>query len=188
MQELSLNILDIAQNSVRAGASLIEISVIKQTEDKRLIIVIEDNGCGMNEEQVKRVIDPFFTTRTTRKIGLGIPFFKMTAEMTGGSFQIQSTPNVGTRVEAEYCYTHLDMLPLGDVPATVVTLISGSPEIDFVFRYAVNEETFTLDTREVRQMLEDVQINSNEILAFLKQMLEENIEEIDRTAEENHLN
>ncbi len=179
MQELSLNILDIAQNSVRAGASLVEISVVKNTAEKWLVITLEDNGCGMSEEQVKQVVDPFFTTRTTRKIGLGIPFFKMTAEMTGGSFYIQSTPGVGTKVAAEYCYEHLDMLPLGDVPSTIITLISGSPEIDFVYRYEVDGRSFILDTREVRQMLEGVDIASNEILTFLRQMMEENIGEID---------
>ncbi len=181
MQELSLNILDIAQNSVRAGASLVQISVVKRTAEGRLVITLEDDGCGMSKEQVERVVDPFFTTRTTRKIGLGIPFFKMTAEMTGGSFQIQSTPGKGTKVAAEYCYEHIDMLPLGDVPSTVITLISGSPEIDFIYRYEVDGHSFELDTREVRRMLEGVDIASNEILTFLRQMLKENIGEIDQS-------
>ena len=179
MQELSLNILDIAQNSIRAGASLVQISVVRKTAGERLFITIEDDGCGMSEQQVNRVVDPFFTTRTTRKIGLGIPFFKMTAEMTGGSFHIQSSPGVGTRVTAEYCSNHLDMLPLGDVPSTMITLISGSPEIDFVYRHEVDGRLFVLDTREVKQMLAGVSIASNEVLTFLRQMMEENIREID---------
>lgn len=180
MQELSLNILDIAQNSVRAGASLVEITVNKDTAGQLLTISLEDDGCGMEEEQVKRVVDPFYTTRTTRKIGLGIPFFKMTAEMTGGTFDIKSAPGAGTKVTAVYHYGHIDMLPLGDIPATVITLISGSPEIEFVYRYAVDGKEFVLDTREVKQMLEGVDIASQEILSFLRQMMEENIEEIDR--------
>ena len=180
MQELSLNILDIAENSTRAGASLVEISVVRSTPTQMLSIILEDDGCGMDEEQVKHVVDPFFTTRTTRKIGLGVPFFKMTAEMTGGSFQIRSTPGVGTRVEASYCYGHIDMLPLGDVPSTMVTLISGHPEVDFVYRHEKDGNAFVLDTREIKQMLEGVDITSNEILSFLRQMMEENIAEIDR--------
>lgn len=179
MQELSLNILDIAQNSVRAEASLIEITVAKQTAEKRLRIVIRDDGCGMTAEQVKRVTDPFFTTRTTRSIGLGIPFFKMTAEMTGGSFAIRSEPGVGTETTAEYCYGHIDMLPLGDIPATIVTLISGSPDITLVYRYEVDGRSFVLDTREVKEMLGGVDICSNEILNFLRDMILENMTETD---------
>ncbi|PWL73287.1 MAG: ATP-binding protein [Clostridiales bacterium] len=179
MQELSLNILDIAQNSVRAEASLVEITVARNTADKRLRITIRDDGCGMTEEQVKQVTDPFFTTRTTRSIGLGIPFFKMTAEMTGGSFAIHSTLGKGTETMAEYCYDHIDMLPLGDIPSTITTLISGSPQIAFVYRYEADGRTFTLDTREVKEMLGDVDICSNEILTFLRDMIAENTREID---------
>ena len=179
MQELSLNILDIAQNSVRAGAGLIRLTVSKQTKTARLSITIEDNGCGMDESQLKQVTDPFYTTRTTRKIGLGIPFFKMTAEMTGGTFEIRSKPNEGTIVTAEYHYEHLDMLPLGDIPSTIVTLIQGSPQIDFVYTYEVDDKTFTLDTREIKQVLEGADIASNEVLTFLKDMIRENCGEID---------
>ena len=102
MQELSLNILDVAQNSIKAKATLITIRLHKNTKDKTLTISIEDNGCGMSKQQVEQVIDPFYTTRTTRKVGLGVPFFKMSAELTGGSFTIDSEPNVGTKVKALY--------------------------------------------------------------------------------------
>ena len=180
MQELSLNILDIATNSVRAGASKIEITVEKCTADKRLDITIEDDGCGMTPEQVEHVTDPFFTTRTTRSIGLGVPLFKMTAEMTGGSFEIRSQPGKGTVVTAHYHYGHIDMRPLGDLPATVTALIAGSPKIRFVYRYKVDGQEFVLDTDEIKAVLEGVDITSSEILTFLGQMVAENSEEIDR--------
>ena len=123
MTELSLNVLDIAQNSIKARASLVRISVSRDTAARRLSISVEDNGCGMTPEQVEHVIDPFFTTRTTRKVGLGVPFFKLSAELTGGSFRIQSREGEGTSLRAEYCYDHIDMLPLGDMASTMTTLI-----------------------------------------------------------------
>ena len=180
MQELSLNILDIAENSIRAGASLVEISVVRSTPSQTLSVTVEDNGCGMNEEQVKRAADPFFTTRSTRPVGLGLPFFKMTAEMTGGRFSLCSTPGVGTRVEADYCYGHIDMFPLGDIPSTMIALILGHPGTNFLYRHEKDGNMFVFDTREVKQLLEGVEITSNEVLSFLRRMLEENIAEIDR--------
>lgn len=179
MQELSLNVLDIVQNSVKAKASLIEITICKSTSDASLSIVINDNGCGMTEEQVKRVIDPFYTTRTTRKVGLGVPFFKMSAEMTGGSFEIQSTVGKGTRLCAVYRYEHIDMMPIGDMAATMLSLVSVNPDIDFVYSYQKDEKSFTMDTREVKEVLEGVPINSAEVLSFIKGFIEENKAEVD---------
>ena len=184
MQELSLNVLDIAQNSIRAGADLIEIEISKHTASGILEIRIKDNGCGMTEEQIAKVIDPFFTTRTTRKIGLGVPFFKMTAEMTGGDFSIQSKVGEGTEVCATYHYRHIDMLPLGDMASTVVTLVSVNPQLDFIYRYRVDTEEFVFDTREIKQTLDGVAINENEILAFLKEMLEANMNEANAGTDE----
>ena len=123
MRELSLNVLDIAQNSIKANASLIEIELSESTEKKELLIGIYDNGKGMTPEQVQSVTDPFFTTRTTRKVGLGIPFFKMAAEMTEGSFEIESEVGVGTRVSAVFRTDHLDFTPVGDMCSTIVILI-----------------------------------------------------------------
>lgn len=174
MQELSLNILDIVQNSVKAGATLIEIAIEKDTLQKSFVIHINDNGCGMSEETVKRVIDPFYTTRTTRKVGLGVPFFKMSAEMTGGSFIIDSTVSVGTKVTATYCYEHIDMMPLGDIASTVLSLVSVNPDIDFIYRYQQDDESFTMDTREIKVILEGLPINSNEVLIFIKDFINEN--------------
>ncbi|MEG0571250.1 MAG: sensor histidine kinase [Oscillospiraceae bacterium] len=174
MQELSLNILDIAQNSIKANASLIEIIVEKNTTDKTLKITINDNGCGMSKLQVEHVVDPFYTTRTTRKVGLGVPFFKMTAQMTGGTFLINSTPNIGTNVVATYNYEHLDMLPLGDMPSTMMSLVCVNPNINFIYKYIVDNNEFCFDTFEIKKILDGVLINSPEILTFIKDFIAEN--------------
>ena len=121
MTEISLNILDVAQNSISAGAKLIEISVVADIKSDTLTVVIKDNGCGMDEEKLKKVIDPFFTTRTTRKVGLGIPFYKLAAENTGGTFNITSQLGLGTTVTAVFGLSHIDRMPLGDINFTIHT-------------------------------------------------------------------
>ncbi len=173
MQELSLNVLDIAQNSVRAKASLVRITLEEDREAETLLISISDDGCGMSETQVRNVTDPFFTTRTTRKVGLGIPFFKMAAEATGGSFSIRSVPGSGTTTEAFFHTGHIDMLPIGDMTETMVTLITMNPEMDFLYTHKNGQKTFTLDTRELKAVLEDVPISSPEVAAFIKEALNE---------------
>ncbi len=178
MQELSLNVLDIAQNSIRANASLVTIEVSEDTKAHRLLIVVEDDGCGMTKEQVTNVMDPFFTTRTTRKVGLGVPFFKMSAESTGGSFSIESEVGKGTKTSATYCTDHIDMLPLGDINATIVSLISVNPHMEFLYKRTRDGKSFVLDTREIREVLEGVPINSPDVLVFLKEYLNENDSEI----------
>lgn len=173
MRELSLNVMDVAQNSVRAQASLVRITVSESDKDDRLMISIEDNGCGMTEEQVSQVIDPFFTTRTTRKVGLGVPLFKLSAEQTGGSFDIKSKPGEGTLTEASYIKSHVDMTPLGDINSTVEILIRCNPDIDFVFTRSTDSGSFTLDTRELREVLGDVSLDTPDVLEWIKQYLEE---------------
>lgn len=179
MQELSLNILDIAQNSIKAKASLVTISIIKTTKDKNMEISITDNGCGMTEEQVKSVVDPFYTTRTTRKVGLGVPFFKMSAEMTGGSFKIESKVDFGTKILATYNYDNIDMMPVGDMASTMVSLVSVNSDVDFVYIHKVDDSEFCMDTREIKVILEGLPVNSNEVLTFIKDFINENLSEID---------
>ena len=133
MRELSLNVMDIAQNSISAGASLITITVVEDQPGDTLSISVEDNGKGMSPETVQKVIDPFYTTRTTRSVGLGVPLFKMEAEMTGGSFTIQSQLGVGTNLTAVFKPSSVDMIPLGDINGTVQLLISCNPTLDFIF-------------------------------------------------------
>ncbi len=175
MRELSLNVMDIVQNSLSAGAGLVEISVLEDQKADRLAIVVTDDGKGMTAEQVSHVIDPFYTTRTTRKVGLGVPLFKMEAEMTGGEFSIQSSPGVGTTVKAQFVPSSVDMIPLGDINATVGLLIKCNPDRDFIFRREKDGQSFTLDTRELRAVLgEDVPLDTNEVTQWIEEYLKEN--------------
>ena len=174
MRELSLNVLDIAQNSVSAAASLIEIAVCENRRTHELLLGIYDNGKGMTAEQLAAVRDPFFTTRTTRKVGMGVPLFKMAAEMTGGSLSIESEVGVGTRVEALFHTDHVDFTPLGDMADTVVMLITMNLHIDFVYRVTVDDEMFKLDTRELKGILGDVPLNDPGIARWIKDYINEN--------------
>ena len=182
MKELSLNILDITENSVKAGATLTEIYI--EEDDRSLSITIKDDGCGMSEETLRSVIDPFYTTRTTRKVGMGIPLFKMAAELTGGDFSIVSEDrdkhpdSHGTQVRATFIKDHLDFTPLGDTVSTVVTLIQGHPDTDFLFLHKLGCSEVSLDTRELRAVLEDIPLNSYEILRFIEDNLREQYSQI----------
>ena len=171
MKEISLNILDIAENSVKAGATLTEITV-NETDDT-LTLKISDNGCGMTAETLKSVTDPFYTTRTTRKVGMGLPLLKMEAEQTGGTFGISSR----AEVTSVFNKKHIDYTPLGDVVSSIVTLIQGHPDTDFLFMHTYGNKSVTLDTRDLRAVLEEVPLNSYEVLKFIEETLrkEENI-------------
>lgn len=174
MPEISLNILDIAENSTRAGASLVTIEVAVDTAADTMTVVIADDGCGMTKEQVASVTDPFFTTRTTRKVGLGVPFLKQAAELTGGSFRIESEPGLGTTVTAVFGYSSIDRQPLGDMDGTILTLIDCHPDVDFLYIYRYNEKSFELDTRQMREILGGVPLNSQDVTEFIRQYLKEN--------------
>lgn len=183
MKELSLNVLDIAMNSVKAKATLINIHI---TEDDELLkMEIIDNGCGMTDEFLRGVIDPFCTTRTTRKVGLGIPLLKLAAEQTGGEVVITSKheseyPNEhGTRVTATFYKQHIDFTPMGDIVSTVTTLIQGSPDIDFEFLHKTNTFEVSLDTREVREVLgPDIPLSEPEILSWIADNLNDQYKNI----------
>lgn len=179
MPEISLNVLDVAENSTSAGASLVTIEVTADTDADRLTVMIRDNGCGMTKEQVEHVTDPFYTTRTTRKVGLGVPFFKYAAESTGGSFTIESEPGVGTVVTAIFGLSHIDRMPLGDINTTIHTLIIYHPGVDFLYTYRYNNESFTLDTRQFRQILGDIPFDTPEISEYIMEYLTENKLETD---------
>ncbi|MBO5321140.1 MAG: sensor histidine kinase [Clostridia bacterium] len=177
MKELSLNILDIAENSVKAKASLTEISI--EETDEKLTLTFTDNGTGMTEETLKTVTDPFYTTRTTRKVGMGLPLLKLEAEMTGGGVNVTSTHisedsiNHGTVVSAVFYKNHIDFTPLGDVIETVATLIQGHPDTDFLFVHKINEKEIRLDTRELREVLEGIPLNTYEVIKWIKEFLKE---------------
>lgn len=177
MDELSLYVLDITMNSVRAGATNISVELIEQGE--WLDFTVRDNGCGMTEEQVSKLANPFFTTRTTRKVGLGIPFLKMLAEMTGGGVDITSVhesagENHGTVTQARFGKNHIDFIPLGNMVDTLKTLIQGSPDIDFEYLHRTERGEVTLATRELREVLgEDISLGEPEILEWIGSYLSE---------------
>lgn len=179
MKELSLNILDIAKNSVKAGASLIEIIVDEERDGNLLKIVIADDGCGMSKEMLARVRDPFTTTRTTRKVGMGIPLFELAAEQAGGGLDITSEEGRGTCVTATFLYDSIDRAPLGDIAGTMVTLISGSPEINFRYTHRIDGREFELDTEKIKDIMGDVPIESTEVLSWIMDYISEGITELE---------
>ena len=174
MKEISLNVLDIAENSVKANATLTEIFIYEVGDT--LTLTIKDDGCGMNEETVKSVTDPFYTTRTTRKVGLGIPLLKLACEQTGGTLSITSSVSEtdhGTTVTAVFYKNHIDFTPLGDIISSIVTLIQGHPDTDFLFRHVTDKGTAELDTREIRAVLEDVPLDTYEVIIWIGDNLRE---------------
>jgi len=162
MQELSMNVLDVAENSVAAGATLVAITLSIDTAAKRMTLTITDNGKGMPPEMAARVTDPFCTTRKTRKVGLGLPFLKMAAEMTGGALSIESTVGKGTCVTAWFTLGHIDLAPLGDMSATV----------------QADGEQFAADTRELRAVLDGVPLSEPSVALWLREYLAENTEQL----------
>lgn len=179
MTEISLNVLDVVQNSIRANSNFIQISVSVNSISDNLIITITDNGCGMESKQIAQMEDPFFTTRTTRKVGLGIPFFKYAAKITGGDFSIISELGKGTVVTARFVLSHIDRMPLGDMTSTMHTLITLNSHIDFLYTYIVDNKSFSLDTRDFRKILGTISFNEPEISTYIKEYLQENKEEVD---------
>jgi len=179
MKELSLHILDIGQNSVSAGAALIEIEIIEDHTQDILSIKIIDNGCGMDEETVRKVIDPFYTSRTTRKVGLGVPMFKANAEQCSGTFKIESQLGVGTVVEATFQHSHIDRVPLGDMPETIMAMVMANASGELVYRHTLDSRNFTFDTREIREVLgDDVPLDSLDVLLWIKGHVEEGLQEL----------
>ena len=178
MKDLSSHILDIVQNSIRAKAKLIGIEIKEQPDLNELKITISDDGKGMTEEEIQRATDPFYTSRTTRKVGLGLSLLKQNAEMTGGSFHLESEPGKGTKVTAVFGLNHFDRPVMGDLTGTLLLLICtpGSPE--YVFQHDTSSGVFNLDTREVRQILGNVPVTDPEVRKFLKEMIQENLEQI----------
>lgn len=188
MRELSLHILDIAQNSISAGATLIQILVDENLQKDKITIQISDNGCGMDETQVREITNPFYTTRTTRKVGMGIPLFRMAAELADGSMNIQSEPGAGTTVTADFVRSHIDRIPLGDIVNTVMTLIRLNQKLDFVFTYILDDHSFILDTREIRVLLQDVPLDTPEVLSWVKEYMKEQMELLSGSLENSEAN
>ncbi len=178
MLEISLHILDIVENSTRAGAKTVSIDIIEDTERDVLSLEIRDDGSGMSEDVLKKVIDPFFTTKTVRSVGLGLPMLAQAAERADGRFIIESKGGEGTRVAADFKLSHIDRQPLGDISATLVTLIAGNKDIDIIYRHEHSGQTYIFDTREIKRELEDIPINHVTVLNFIRSHITEGLKEI----------
>lgn len=179
MEDLSLHILDIVENSIEAGADTVEIRLAEDTVKDLLSIEIKDNGRGMDEETAKMVTDPFYTTKTVRRIGLGLPFLKQAAHECEGEFTISSEKGRGTTISACFRRSHIDRKPLGDMGATIMVLIAGNPDINFVFRYKRDDYDYVLDTKEIRDELDGIPINSPEVLAIIRKDIDNGLKNQD---------
>ena len=178
MRELALHLLDIAENSVSAHADTIWITVEEDTRSDRLRMSVNDNGMGMDAVMLARVTDPFTTSRTTRKVGLGIPLLKAAAEACNGCFTITSTPGRGTEVNVEFQRSHIDRMPLGSLADTFITLLIGSPQVHWVFRYQVNDAVFEFDDQPVKQELGDVPLSEPGVMGYLRSTISSEIAEL----------
>ncbi len=174
MQELSMNVLDIAENSVAAGATLVKITLNCKSDEDLLELFIKDDGKGISEEMLKNITDPFVTSRATRKVGLGLPFLKMAAEMTGGSMSINSEVGKGTEVYACFTKGHIDLAPIGDMASTITTLIQCNPHMDFVYTLSCDGESFCADTREIKAILDGVSTADASVAVWIREYLQEN--------------
>jgi anti-sigma regulatory factor (Ser/Thr protein kinase) len=176
MRELALHVLDLTQNSIYADASLIMISVNEDLKKDLLTIIIEDNGCGMEEEKAARAKDPFVTSRTSRKVGLGIPLMLAACQRCEGDLRIESQLKVGTKLTAAFKHSHIDRAPIGNMAETMVSLVMTAQNIDFVYTHKINQKEFCFDTREIRQALgEDVPLGEPEVLDWIKGYIDEGL-------------
>ncbi len=178
MKELALHLLDIAENSVAANAKNITISVLFDTEKDLLQMSIEDDGKGMDADRLERITDPFVTSRTTRKVGLGIPLFKAAAESCNGSFDIQSTLGLGTIVTATFQESHIDRMPLGDLKSTLISLLIGYPDVHWVLKYGFNGNIFEFDDAPIKKELEGISLTNPDVLGFLNEYIASGIEDV----------
>jgi len=178
MKDISLHLLDIVQNSIRAKASEIIIRIQAEVQSGWYKLSVEDNGCGMEGSLLETVTDPFVTSRTTRKVGLGLPLLKQSAEQSGGTLSIRSEKGKGCSVEATFRNDHIDCLPEGDIAGVMALLITANESMEFIFDYSVPGSSYSLNTREVKEILNGVPLNDPEIYRALKEMIEVNLDEL----------
>ena len=178
MKDLSMHIMDIFQNAISAKASIISLDIMEDKRDNLLFLEFTDNGMGMNTEMVKKVTDPFFTTRTTRKVGLGLSILKQNAERTGGSFKLESQEGIGTRVTAKFVLNHLDRPVLGDVPGAVLLTVTANPDIIFNYSHIKDSKKYNFSTSEIKEALGDIPLNDPIVYHYLRELVTENLNEI----------
>lgn len=176
MEEICAHILDITANAVTAGAGHVAVTIEEDRNNNLLSVTFKDDGRGMDEEMVKKVVDPFFSTKKGKKVGLGIPLLKGTAETCGGKFRLASRPGQGVDISASFQLDHPDLPPLGNLKDTILVLVIGNPDVDFSFSYTVDGRTFSLYTRQIREMIGSVPINHPDIVKFLTEYLDEKLQ------------
>jgi anti-sigma regulatory factor (Ser/Thr protein kinase) len=175
VREIALHILDIVENGINAGADLVRITVEENRTENLLRISIGDNGRGMAKELLEKALDPFFTTRTTRRVGLGLSLFKEAAKRCEGNFEISSAEGKGTEVKASFRLNHIDLAPLGDMAGSLTSLIMGNPMVDFVYIHSMDGKEFRLDTKEIKKELEGGDITHPEVISFLGAFIRESL-------------
>jgi hypothetical protein len=178
MQDLSLHILDIVENAIASEASHVVIRITEDPGQNQMIVEIEDDGKGIPHHLLEKVIDPFFTTRTTRKVGLGLSLLQQAAQACEGDLQVQSLEGQGTLVKANFRYNHIDRKPLGDMASTMVTLIVGNPGMDFQYKHRKGDKTFVFDTVELKRELDDVPIDHPRVVKFVREEIHKGLEEL----------
>jgi anti-sigma regulatory factor (Ser/Thr protein kinase) len=178
LREMSLHIMDIVENGIGAGAKLIDISVTEDRKHNRLEIVIRDNGRGIPENLMEKVMDPFYTTRTTRRVGLGLSLFREASRRCDGEFAVKSKEGEGTEISASFRLDHIDLAPLGDMAGSLTSLILGNPNVDFVYTHSVGDKEFQLDTRKIKEELEGVEIIHPEVIRFIGDLVRQSLADI----------
>lgn len=174
MHELALHVLDLVQNSIEAKATSVRLTIREDSEEDILTITVADNGCGMEAETAAKAIDPFSTSRKTRRVGLGLPLMEMTARQAGGYLDIQSEPGKGTVIKAVYRYSHWDRPPLGNIADSVRSLVVANPELDLYYAHQVNDKVFSFSTRELTEVLDGLPFTNPDVLLWLEQYIKEN--------------
>ena len=170
--------MDIVENSLAAGARRVEIRVEENIAADRMVIEIVDDGCGMDEERIQRALDPFFTTKTVRRVGLGLPLLSEACRMSNGEFRIESCPGKGTRVKAAFQHSHIDRKPLGNMRDTLITLMSGHPQLDLLYEHRKEGKTFSLDTREIKADLGEIPLDAPAVVSALRTLIQSGLEEL----------
>jgi hypothetical protein len=180
--ELALHILDIVENSVRAGATIVRVLIRECRSEDLFLMRITDNGKGMTPEERRKALDPFYTTKTVRRVGLGLPMLADAAARTGGKMTLRSEPGAGTVVEAVFGLSHIDRQPMGNITSTLLTILVGNPGIDFTYSHEVDGRTYLLDTRDIKRVLEDVPLSHPEVTGFIREHITEGLGDVGATA------
>ena len=177
MREISLHIMDVAENGITAGAGFLHIIIEEDRIKNRLKVTIKDNGKGMSPDMLRKVTDPFVTSRTTRRVGLGLSLLNEAAKRCDGIFSVESEPGRGTSVTATCRYDHIDRAPIGDIAGTITMLIAGNPDIDFAYDHVIDGNIFVTDTRELRKELGE-SLTDPALLFHMKKQIEEELKKL----------